>query len=142
MLRDFAKIALLVFAVLALSACKEKNRVPYVLVDVTLLIDLPAYTGLTAPGGYAEITGGSRGIVVYRINQQEFVAFDRHCTFQPEDNCQIHVDEDTGITANCECCTSVFSIYDGTPIEGLADRSLVKYSTSFNGNTNQLRIFN
>lgn len=143
MLKLLRQIALIATVFLAPSGCRNAdNQVPYVLVDITLLLDLPSFTALTTPGGSEEITGGSMGIVVYRINLQDFAAFDRHCTHNVNDFCRIQTDEETGVTAVCECCASVFSIIDGTPIEGPAARSLLRYNTTFNGNTNQLRIFN
>lgn len=143
MLRDFLRISLVILLLIGAGGCKDKDdRVPYVFVDITLLLDLPAYSDLASPSGSVEITGGSMGIIVYRRNVNEFVAFDRHCTYNVSEYCRVHIDEETNITAVCECCGSIFSIYDGTPIEGAAARSLVQYRTGYNGNTNQLRIFN
>lgn len=143
MLREITQIVLLFLLVFALSGCKDReDQVPYVLVDVTLLLNLPEFSSLTVPSGYAEISGGSLGIIVYRSGQNEFVAHDRHCTHNVNDFCRVHVNEDDGVTATCECCDSVFSIQFGVPSSGPAARSLTRYRTNFNGNTNELRIFN
>lgn len=142
MLKDFLKILLVVLLVSG-TGCKEKDdRVPYVFVDITLYLDLGEFSDLAVPGGYLTITGGSRGIVIYRRNQDDFVAFDRHCTHDPPAGCAVDVDENSGLTTVCECCGSVFSLYDGIPIEGPAARNLVEYRTGYNATSNQLRIFN
>ncbi len=143
MLRHFARISFVLALVLSAHACRNQNSiVPLVFVDVTLFLDLPEFAPLAAPGGSIHISGGSLGIIIYRRNMEEFVAFDRHCTYQVDDYCRITIDEETTITANCECCSSVFSIYDGSPISGEAPAVLARYRTGFNGVTNQLRIFN
>ena len=90
---------------------------------------------LLAVGGWVYITGGSRGIIVYRFSPDEFLAFDRHCTFQVEDGCRTDVDN-TNITAvDSDCCGSKFLIVDGAPIDGPANIGLQHYNTQFDGNT-------
>lgn len=143
MLRDFVRFGMVIALLLVSDSCRNRDDlVPMVFVDITLLLDLPEFSALAAPGGSVTISGGSLGIIVYRRNIDEFVAFDRHCTYQVSENCRINIDEETTITANCECCNSVFSIYDGTPVSGEASVILTGYRTGFNAVTNQLRIFN
>lgn len=143
MLKFFVRTALICALLLVNDGCRNRDdRVPVVFVDFTLLLDLPEFSDLASPGGSIHISGGSMGIIIYRRSQDEFVAFDRHCTYQVPEYCRVTIDEETTITANCECCNSVFSIYDGTPISGEAAVSLSRYGTGYNGTTNQLRIFN
>ena len=64
----------LIVPTLFFVSCKEQNYpIPDVPVNMSINLDLPSYNALNAPGGYAYVTGGSRGIVVYR-NFDEFVA--------------------------------------------------------------------
>ncbi len=143
MLREIIRTGMILFLILGVEGCKDKDdRVPYVFVDITLYLDLPEFSSLVTPGGYATISGGSMGIVIYRKTEEEFSAFDRHCTYKVSEYCRVHVDENTGITAICECCGSVFSIYDGIPIEGSATRSLLRYNTNYNNNTKILYLYN
>ena len=75
MLKEIVRIALILFLALSVSGCKkEQEQVPYVLVDVTLFLDLAEFSDLTVPSGSMQITGGSRGIIVYRVNQNDFQA--------------------------------------------------------------------
>jgi nitrite reductase/ring-hydroxylating ferredoxin subunit len=139
----FFLIISIVFAFIG-SSCKKEDdsQVPFVAVDITLNLDLPDNVPLLNPGGWLQITGGSRGIIIYRINLEEFVAFDRHCTFEAEKGCKITVSSESNVTAiDNQCCNSVFSIIDGFAQSGNAKRQLKEYNTSFNG-TNIVRIFN
>jgi hypothetical protein len=124
-------------------ACRreEQTPIPIVPTDFTVNLNLPEYSDLAAPGNFILLTGGSRGIIVYRISLDQFVAFDRHCTYQAEQFCRV-VPDDTGIIVrDLECCQSAFNIFDGIPIEGPASFPLYQYRTMYNG-VNLLRIYN
>lgn len=125
-----------------LSSCKKEERagVPYTNVDITINVNNPAYADIQVPGGWLYLTGGSLGIIVYRKTMDEFVALDRHCTYQPENLCQVIVD-DTEVTArDTTCCNAAFLIIDGSVSEGPATLGLQQYNTLFNGTS--LRIYN
>lgn len=128
-----------------LASCKKDrdNRVPEVPVEVTLLLDLPAYSAIQNPGGWVYITEGSMGLIVYRATMEEFTVLDRHCTWQVEEFCQVSVDSSSSILAqDFGCCNSVFSIIDGSVVSSPAERPLEMYNTMFNPNANSLRIYN
>ena len=139
----YTAIAMLLFLSIVESCKKEEDsQVPFVAVDITLNLSLPDNAPLLNPGGWVQITGGSRGIIVYRKSLAEFAAFDRHCTFEAEKGCAITVDTASNVTAiDNQCCKSVFSILDGFPQSGSAQRQLREYNTSFN-ESNILRIYN
>lgn len=127
---------------LGLSSCERSNPsgIPYVPVNYQLTVSNPEFAPLLAVGGWLYIGGGSRGIIIYRATPDQFMAFDRHCTFQVDDNCRVVVD-DTDITAfDSECCESKFLLVDGAPIDGPANIGLHQYNTQFDGNI--LSIFN
>ena len=131
----------IVFIILNAS-CERSNPsgIPYVPVNYQLTVSNPEFAPLLAVGGWLYIGGGSRGIIVYRATPDQFNAFDRHCTFQVDDNCRVAVDN-TDITAfDSECCQSKFLLVDGAPIDGPANIGLHQYNTQFDGNT--LNIFN
>lgn len=125
-----------------LFSCKKGNRsgIPYVPVNYQLTVSNPQFSQLLAVGGWVYINGGSRGIIVYRYSPEEFRAYDRHCTWQIEDNCQVSVDNSDVTVVDTDCCHSKFLIIDGGPIEGKAVIGLQQYNTQFDGNT--LYIFN
>lgn len=140
---SLGKSLLLALAIaLGLCACKrdEVGGVPPVSVYFEINVDLPAYQDLAATGGWLYLTGGSMGLIVYRKSPTEFVALDRHCTYQPNEMCRVFVDESEVLAMDTLCCGSRFLIMDGSVVEGPAAINLRQYNTSFNGTI--LRIYN
>ncbi len=139
---NLKKIFFLLFIFAFEISCKKKDKdvVPNVPVDIYIYTTDPQFFNLQAAGGHEYITGGSRGILVYRVSGNDFVSFDRHCTYQPSNSCgQIEVIQ-TNISAVDSCCGSQFSIVDGSVQKGPASFPLKQYQTTFDGNV--LHIFN
>ena len=125
---------LLLTVLLVLSCKKEKqNQIPNVLVDEYVYLNNPQYNALSAPGGWVYLNGGYRGIIVYRRSNDEFTAFDRACTNQPSESCEVIAVDSSGVTATDACCGSRFQITDGSVIKGPATRALKSYKTYFDG---------
>ncbi len=83
---------------------------------------------------------GVNGILLFRLEEWQFNAFDRTCPFQPEDNCAVDFD-DTELKAVCPCCGSEFELFfSGHVQKGPARRPLKQYRTVIEGN--RLRITN
>jgi len=138
----FSKITLFfVFLLFLLNCQTSENKIPYVYVNIVLDLDKPEFMDLNAIGNYVYITGGVSGIVVYRDGLTDFLAYDRACPYDPECG-RVKVD-DTGYRLVDTCCGSTFSLtMDGAVLKGPADRTLRKYITYYNENTNQLIITN
>jgi len=137
------KIAIFILALLVLigTGCeKDKDTVPNVSVNIVLSTTDPNFNNLNAVGGWIYLIGGSRGILVYRFSIDEFMAYDRHCTYTPSESCAIVDVDQSGVIAKDACCGSQFVITDGSVIEGPAEIPLKRYQTSFDGNL--LHIFN
>jgi nitrite reductase/ring-hydroxylating ferredoxin subunit len=136
----------LIFVFVLTTSCRdddEGDRVPRIQTEITLNLNLPEYNILLNPGGWLYLTGGSRGIIVYRVNNDEFAAFDRHCTFNVPEACRVFVDENSGLTASDTlCCESIFEIITGNVVQGPAQFQLQPFQTQFNQNSDVLRIFN
>lgn len=141
MLRSVLRYTIPVVACL-IVACKKDQRggVPLHTVDISVNVNNPAYADLAVPGGWLYMTGGSMGLIVYRSSPTEFKAYDRHCPYQPENQCRLIVDESEIMARDTACCHSAYLITDGSPTEPPAALSLQQYHTSFNGTT--LRIYN
>ncbi len=136
-------IGFIVLIGLLIIGCRRdrNNVIPNVLVDIEFNINNPEYINLTAVGGSMYLSGGSRGIVVYRLSQDEFVAMDRHCPYNPEDACgQVEFDSSSAVILKDNCCGSQFLITDGSLQSGPATNSLKRYQTFFDGTI--LRIYN
>lgn len=126
-----------------LTSCEKNgsNPVPSVPVSISLNLDLPAYNTLKSPGGWVYVNGGSKGIVVYR-NFDEFVAMDRHSTYDVEcDSAIVSVDENNFLQLNDACSDSKYNMLDGTVIEGPAKWGLRRYNTTWDG-TYSVYIYN
>lgn len=132
----YSRIAIfcLVVVTLFFTSCKEEpHPIPNVPVNISINLDLPSYQPLNAPGGYVYINGGSRGIVVYR-NFDEFVALDRHSTYNSEDPCAVaEVDSLNFFELVDTCSGSRFSIMSGVVLEGPAKWGLRRYNASWDG---------
>jgi nitrite reductase/ring-hydroxylating ferredoxin subunit len=126
---------LLIASIFLGFSCKKQNnqRIPYVPVNAVIYISDPVFNRLNVVGGWAYINGGSRGIIVYRRGQDDFVSFDRHCTFEPENSCGKVSVNNTQIQAVDSCCGSEFILSDGTATKGPATIPLQEYITSFDG---------
>jgi len=114
------------------SRCRDRNTglVPSVPVNVTINVLSPEFFDLSVPGGWVYITGGSRGIIVYRKTQDEFIAIERHSSYQPEDNCAVVVMDD-GVILDDPCSDSQWLIMDATIVNGPASMPLRTYETSY-----------
>ena len=140
-MKYFSFIVLIVIFSFALSCKKQSdNGVPITAVDIYLYSNNPSFINLTAVGGYVYITGGVRGILLYRKSNSEIMAYDRNCTYQSTQPCATVVVDQTHILAVDTCCHSKFSIYDGGVTQGPASLPLKAYQTTFDGNV--LHIYN
>jgi hypothetical protein len=133
---------LLSIFLLAAGCNKDENDViPFADVNLFLHTSDPLFINLNAVGGWIYLAGGSRGIIVYKVSNSEFRAYDRHCTFQPTNTCALVSVEVNNITGLDDCCGSKFILAsDGFVSNGPATLPLKKYQTSFDGQV--LRIFN
>ena len=69
---------------------KEENSViPLVTVNININTNDPAYNSIAVPGGWIYINGGSRGIIIYRVSNDAFNAYDRHCTYDSGNSCAL-----------------------------------------------------
>lgn len=139
--------AIIMLLLSSLHSCKKDNlnqllNIPFVQVDQYLFLNDPQYFNLSVVGGWTYLPGGSRGIVVYRRSSDEFVAYDRHCTYETDNPCgRVAIDSSTFVSVKCACCPSSFILFDGSVLTGPAAFGLLPYRTQFtSGNT--LRVFN
>ncbi|MCU0433061.1 MAG: hypothetical protein MUC87_06375 [Bacteroidia bacterium] len=128
-------------SLLLFSTCRrEQQVVPNVAVNVIIYLNDPQNIALTTVGGWMYVNGGNRGIVVHRISQNEFVAFDRTCPYRPDEAAsQVSVDSSNVILED-RSCGSKFLLSDGSPIQTPALVPLRQYNTTFDGNA--IRIVN
>lgn len=117
----------------------ESETIPYIYVNFYIQPNSTLYNNLNVIGGWEYLTGGYSGIVVFRLSQDEFVAYDRACPYDYKNGCRVVV-EPSNVTMIDSCCNSHFIYTDGSPYEGPVHVSLKHYRTSYDGN--YLRITN
>ena len=129
------------FIICMLISCENENyNFPQVDVNLFLYTNNPEFFNVEIPGGWMYLNGGVGGILLYRKNLDEFIAYDRASTFNPTSKCQVNVDEQDNIIINDPCSESQFLITDGSVIQGPANQPLKRYNTIYDGNN--LSIFN
>jgi Rieske Fe-S protein len=139
----FAKLVLVLFFLLCVFSCQKQKQqvVPYVYVDIRMYSSDPSFISLNSPGGWAYVSGGNHGILVYRRSLNEFAAYDRTCTYTPNDpNETVSVEAANNILAADAHCGSKFLITDGSVNRGPATLPLKAYQTTYDGTV--LHIFN
>ena len=133
---------LLLLSLALVFSCKKKNRVPYAPIDIYINITLPLYSNLNVIGGWVYVSGGSKGLIVYRQTSEAFMIYDRHCTYDVNAACAPAAVDSTNLAISCNCDGSQYQIYDGAVINGPATYSLQQYESIYDGLTNTLHIYN
>lgn len=126
--------------ILFFSECKNQYEgIPNVSVNIYINIQDPQYQALAGLGSWAYVDGGSKGIIVFNVDNERYVAYERHCPYEPNNTCsKISVDE-TNLFAIDTCCSSKYQLLDGSVINGPASLPLKSYATSFDGNIINIR---
>jgi nitrite reductase/ring-hydroxylating ferredoxin subunit len=102
--------------------------------DIVIDLSLPSNIALASKGGYKEIDdGGVRGIIVYCEDIGIYHAYERNCSFTPNEACAtVNVDISKLFMID-PCCNSSFDFITGQPIGGSAWRPLREYETIATG---------
>jgi hypothetical protein len=104
--------------------------------DFTINLSFPEYQSLAVNGGTKGVNAiGVRGVLIYRKDASTYVAFERNCTYHPNDACATVNVHASGLYLTDPCCNSTFSFPDGMPTGGVAWRQLRRYRTSLSGTT-------
>lgn len=145
MRKVFPKTAAFVFFVLAFvlfspQCKKDEDQIPNAYVNFYIDVSSTQYIGLNNIGGYVYVTGGVRGIILYRRSYDEFMAYERDCPYQPSNSCALVQVDNSAVMAVDSCCGSQFLLLDGSIVQGPATTMLKQYQTSFDGTI--LHVFN
>ena len=127
----------ILFVALGCQPDLSDDPIPYIpFTEIVISLNFPEYTSLRSDGGYKEISaGGVRGIIVYRVNATSYNAFERNCSFHPNEACATVNVHSSGLYLVDPCCGSTFNFSDGNPSGGTAWRPLRRYRTQLNGFT-------
>lgn len=123
---------------LLLNGCKKGgcNIIPDT--QVMEIVSFVQYPNLRIPNGFAEINhGGIAGILVVNVGNDQFVAYDRCSTVNPEKRCAVEVDS-SGLVAVDPCSQAKFLLVNGSPAD-IAECPLKPYRAHRNGETIVIR---
>lgn len=134
-------IALLFVSAVLLTGCPVPyNPVPNTHVDFTIYPNDVMYYKLNTYGGYEYFTGGVNGIVIYRLDEWTFLAYDRACPYDWEEpDSRLFVAPD-GLRLVDSLCGSTYNILDGGVLSGPATYPARRYNTRYDGM--KLRVYN
>ncbi|HNX06083.1 MAG TPA: hypothetical protein PKL96_00715 [Bacteroidales bacterium] len=123
------------FSVLIFISCKKEiqDPIPDVYVNFSMNISSTFYIELSSVGGWVNVSGGYRGITVYRLSSEEFVAFERACPFDWKVDSAVVSVEPSGLIMKCPSCSSEFLIIDGSVVNGPSALGMKRYNTNFDG---------
>lgn len=114
-----------------------ENPVPSVFVDFFIRIDNANNWELNSPGGSIYYQGGYKGVIIYRVSMDEFMAFDMACPYHPfEEKALVRVVD--APLATDTLCGSTFLLLDGSVITGPSQHPLRQYRTFFDYPTLQV----
>ncbi|MEG2069917.1 MAG: hypothetical protein RR034_00880 [Bacteroidales bacterium] len=136
------KFHIALISLFLLTGCKDfiHETIPNVNLDFTIYPNDVNYLELNHYGGHLYFTGGVRGVIVYRLDQNTFLAYDRACPYDWEEkDSWLWVDE-SGLLIVDRHCGSLFNILDGSVVQGPATIPLKRYKTRYDGVS--LRVFN
>lgn len=102
-------------------------------------LNLPEYNNLQFAGNsYATYTQGIKGVVIYNINNSQFVAFELSDPNHPPSNCSAMTVN--GVIASCSCDTNQYNVITGQITEGDSQYPMKPYRVQRSGNV--LEVYN
>lgn len=132
-MRKISFSSLLLLIIFSCNQDRVDDPIPYTDFP-NIIITTTNYPALSSDGGYILVNdGGVRGIILYRKNSTTYYAFERNCTFQPNDACATVDIHASTLFMQDSCCGSSFN-FDGNPTGGPAWRPLQQYETLLSGN--------
>ena len=132
---------------ITLAACtKDNDGVVLYPTDITIDPNSTLYQEVNTVGGwmYLDERDGvqppSRGIILYRVSMDMFLAFERTPPYKPDSCCNASKTQCTRLVVDnyypfvMDTCTwSKYLILDGSPVEGPSKTPLGAYYAEYNG---------
>jgi hypothetical protein len=126
-LNKLVACSLWLVAIIGLQTATAQSSFP----PVTINLSYPQYQSLKLDGGFMYINdAGIQGVILYRVNETTYVAFERKCSIS--DDAPVSVD---GSSLFMKGCNATYSFSDGYPTSGQTTQPLLKYRTSLTGQT-------
>jgi hypothetical protein len=128
------KHILLFFSIVLLFLSCKEDTYNYGYVNFSIDPESTQYYNLNYGNrGWEYFQGGYNGVVIFRVNYNEFVCFERSCTAKGC-NGRLNVDSTNNVILVCDECGSKYIYVDGSPVSGSrSNRSLYNYCTYYDG---------
>jgi len=142
---QFAGLIVVLTFILLLACNKQSNdRLPLPPIDISINPNTTIYQEINIAGGWIYLNQNdgalppSRGIIVYRVTEDQFVAFERTPPFKPDSCCNAAKTICTALIVDYPyvldtCTNSKYLILDGSPVSGPSHISLGMYATEYYG---------
>ncbi|MCQ2276247.1 MAG: hypothetical protein MJZ87_04825 [Bacteroidales bacterium] len=129
------KILIALCLILPLLVCCDiyQSPIPYVKLDFTIYPNDVSYYQLNTYGGYVYVTGGVNGIIIYRLDEWTFFAYDRACPHDFENQESWLWVAPDGLRMVDSLCGSTYNILDGSVLSGPSQYPARKYNTRYDG---------
>ncbi len=146
-----ARWTVLLFGLLLTNSCNKEEinpNIPNVYINITLDPNSTVYQELNTAGGWMYLTANapSRGIIVYRLTNEEFMAYDRIPPNEPNKCCENAtsctrlVVGDNYPFVKDDCLGTMYSLLDGSIFSGEGKWGMIRYNATYDGFN--LSIFN
>ena len=140
-------IAFLSLSLFILSCTSDNVRyqnpfIPNYNFSITIDANLPLYSGLLSPINPIRITNenaGANGIIVMKISDTDYRAWEANCPNQYPSACSRMVIN--GVNAKCPCDDFEYSLFTGVGIDGEGEYTMKPYRVDILGN-NLIRVSN
>jgi hypothetical protein len=143
---SFAALIIFLPFYLSITGCDKDNgdRLPLPPVNITINPNSTIYSEINIVGGWMYlgeqdgVEPPSRGIIVYRLSTEQFMAYERTPPFKPDSCCNSSKTNCTALVVdypyvNDTCTMSKYIILDGSPISGPSNMTLGIFATEYNG---------
>lgn len=125
----------MVLCFISCSNTDDNNPIlPDVLVNKTLYLNNPSNNALLVVGGWVEVSGGIKGIVVYHASVDNYLAYDLACPhYSPSECSKMTVENDLYML--CSCDNSKFALAFGGAPQSDTPYPAKQYRVINNGDT-------
>jgi len=128
-------IFILLLGLLSCSNTDDPNTIlPNIPVSVEVNLSNPSNNALLAVGGWVEISGGIKGIVVYHASIDNYLAYDLACPHLSPSECSKMIIQD-GLNMLCTCDETKFALALGGAPQSGTQYPAKQYRVTINGNS-------
>ena len=134
------RITFFAIGLMMLSGCEPQltdDPIPLIAFnDAVINLNLPEYSSLRFDGGMKMLNDiGVRGVIVYRVGVNSYHAYERNCSYHPNEAGSTVDVHSSNLYLTDFSCGSTFNLTEGQPTGGPAWRPLRQYHTDVVANT-------